>query len=115
MPESFAAGLHLAPDDLTRPFAPEQFNFTTTDDLEFFRGVLGQERAVEALQFGVAMPRPGYNVAFLSLSATSRPRASAWPLRSTGSTSTTSTNRASRVPWNCRRARRAPSSATSVS
>ncbi|MWV16386.1 AAA family ATPase [Pseudomonas sp. L-22-4S-12] len=72
MPESFAAGLHLAPDDLTRPFAPEQFNFTTTDDLEFFRGVLGQERAVEALQFGVAMPRPGYNVFVMGEPGTGR-------------------------------------------
>lgn len=62
MPDSVAAGLRLAPEELTRPFAPEQFAFDTTDDLEPFRGVLGQERAVEALQFGVAMPRPGYNV-----------------------------------------------------
>ncbi|HCK4788145.1 TPA: hypothetical protein N0H43_006575, partial [Pseudomonas aeruginosa] len=54
MPDSVAAGLRLAPEELTRPFAPEQFAFDTTDDLEPFRGVLGQERAVEALQFGVA-------------------------------------------------------------
>ncbi|MBD9485354.1 AAA family ATPase [Pseudomonas sp. PDM14] len=72
MPESFAAGLHLAPDDLTRPFSPEQFNFTSTDDLEPFRGVLGQERAVEALQFGVAMPRPGYNVFVMGEPGTGR-------------------------------------------
>ncbi len=51
MPDSVAAGLRLAPEELTRPFAPEQFAFDTTDDLEPFRGVLGQERAVEALQF----------------------------------------------------------------
>ena len=62
MPDSVAASLRLAPEALTRPFSAEQFSFTTTNDLEPFRGVLGQERAVEALQFGVAMPRPGYNV-----------------------------------------------------
>ena len=62
MPDSVAAHLRLAPEALTRPFSPEQFNFSNTGDLEPFRGVLGQERAVEALQFGVAMPRPGYNV-----------------------------------------------------
>jgi len=62
MPDPVAARLRLAPEALTRRFSPEQFAFTNTDDLEPFRGVLGQERAVEALQFGVAMPRPGYNV-----------------------------------------------------
>ncbi|WP_394560659.1 Lon protease family protein [Aquipseudomonas alcaligenes] len=72
MPESFAASLRLAPDALTRPCAPDQFNFTTTDDLEPFRGVLGQERAVEALQFGVAMPRPGYNVYVMGEPGTGR-------------------------------------------
>ena len=72
MPDSVAASLRLAPDALTRPFAPEQFNFTSTDDLEPFRGVLGQERAVEALQFGVAMPRPGYNVFVMGEPGTGR-------------------------------------------
>ncbi|MGL4317393.1 MAG: Lon protease family protein [Pseudomonas sp.] len=72
MPESFAASLRLSPDALTRPCAPDQFNFTTTDDLEPFRGVLGQERAVEALQFGVAMPRPGYNVYVMGEPGTGR-------------------------------------------
>ena len=72
MPDPFAAGLRLAPDALTRPFDPSQFAFTTTDDLEPFRGVLGQERAVEALQFGVAMPRPGYNVFVMGEPGTGR-------------------------------------------
>ncbi|MDH1262367.1 MULTISPECIES: Lon protease family protein [unclassified Pseudomonas] len=72
MSDSVAARLRLAPDALTRPFAPEQFNFTSTDDLEPFRGVLGQERAVEALQFGVAMPRPGYNVFVMGEPGTGR-------------------------------------------
>ena len=62
MPDSVATSLRLAPDALTRPFSAEQFSFSNTNDLEPFRGILGQERAVEALQFGVAMPRPGYNV-----------------------------------------------------
>ena len=72
MPDSVAASLRLAPDALTRPFSPEQFNFSTTDDLEPFRGVLGQARAVEALQFGVAMPRPGYNVFVMGEPGTGR-------------------------------------------
>jgi predicted ATP-dependent protease len=72
MPDSVAAHLRLAPEALTRPFSPEQFNFTNTEDLEPFRGVLGQERAVEALQFGVAMPRPGYNVFVMGEPGTGR-------------------------------------------
>jgi predicted ATP-dependent protease len=72
MPDSIAAGLRLAPDALTRPFSPEQFDFVSTDELEPFRGVLGQERAVEALQFGVAMPRAGYNVFVMGESGTGR-------------------------------------------
>ncbi len=72
MPDSVAAHLRLAPEALTRPFSPEQFDFASTDDLEPFRGVLGQERAVEALQFGVAMPRPGYNVFVMGEPGTGR-------------------------------------------
>ena len=72
MPDSVAAHLRLAPEALTRPFSPEQFNFSNTGDLEPFRGVLGQERAVEALQFGVAMPRPGYNVFVMGEPGTGR-------------------------------------------
>ncbi|WGV18646.1 AAA family ATPase [Pseudomonas putida] len=72
MPDPVAARLRLAPEALTRRFSPEQFAFTNTDDLEPFRGVLGQERAVEALQFGVAMPRPGYNVYVMGEPGTGR-------------------------------------------
>ena len=72
MPDPVAASLRLAPEALTRPFSAEQFSFSTTNDLEPFRGVLGQERAVEALQFGVAMPLPGYNVFVMGEPGTGR-------------------------------------------
>ncbi|QLF94049.1 AAA family ATPase [Pseudomonas sp. ABC1] len=72
MSDPLAASLRLAPDALTRPFQSDQFAFVTTDELEPFFGVLGQERAVEALQFGVAMPRPGYNVFVMGESGTGR-------------------------------------------
>ncbi|RMU33913.1 ATP-dependent protease [Pseudomonas avellanae] len=72
MPDSVAANLRLAPHALTRPFSAEQFSFATTHELEPFRGVLGQERALEALQFGVAMPRPGYNVFVMGEPGTGR-------------------------------------------
>ncbi|KHO64402.1 Lon protease family protein [Pseudomonas flexibilis] len=68
----FAALLRLSPEALTRPCDPKQFRFASTDELEPFRGVLGQERAVEALQFGVAMPRPGYNLFVMGEPGTGR-------------------------------------------
>jgi predicted ATP-dependent protease len=72
MSDSFASLLRLPPEALTRRCDPSQFGFTTTDDLEPFRGILGQERAVEALQFGVAMPRAGYNVFVMGEPGTGR-------------------------------------------
>lgn len=72
MPEHTAASLRLVPEALTRPFDSSQFSFATTEELEPFLGVLGQERAVEALQFGVAMPRHGYNVYVMGEPGTGR-------------------------------------------
>jgi len=72
MAASAVPALLLNPEELTRPFLPEQFNFATTEELEPFRGVLGQERAVAALQFGVAMPRAGYNVYVMGEPGTGR-------------------------------------------
>ena len=39
-----------------------EFAFSTTDDLPDFEGMLGQERAVDALSFAVEMDKPGYNM-----------------------------------------------------
>ncbi|MEJ2557434.1 MAG: ATP-binding protein [Anaerolineae bacterium] len=41
---------------------PEQFEFETTADLEDQAEVVGQSRAVEALQFGIGIQREGYNI-----------------------------------------------------
>jgi lon-related putative ATP-dependent protease len=41
---------------------PAGFDFASTDELEPYLGVLGQERAQAAIEFGVAMQRPGYNI-----------------------------------------------------
>lgn len=68
----FQQSLRLPPERLSSQFDAEQLTFNSTDELEPFRGVLGQERAVAALQFGVAMPRPGYNVFVMGESGTGR-------------------------------------------
>lgn len=62
----------LVLEQLARQFSADEFAFTTTDEIPAFRGVLGQERAVEALQFGVAMPRSGYNVFVMGYAGTGR-------------------------------------------
>ncbi len=41
---------------------PEHLAFESTDDLEDLTEVMGQERAVEALRFGIGMRRAGYNI-----------------------------------------------------
>ncbi|KZN13223.1 Lon protease family protein [Marinomonas sp. TW1] len=46
--------------------------FETLKDIEPLSGILGQERAVEAIQFGVAMQRPGYNIYAMGDSGTGR-------------------------------------------
>lgn len=46
--------------------------FKTLNDIEPLSGILGQERAVEAIQFGVAMQRPGYNIFAMGDSGTGR-------------------------------------------
>lgn len=39
-----------------------ELSFKTTDDLPDFEGIVGQERAIEALSFAVEIDRPGYNM-----------------------------------------------------
>lgn len=52
----------LAASDLYCVCDPELLPFKTTETLEGFSGFFGQERATEALSFGVGMRRPGYNL-----------------------------------------------------
>jgi lon-related putative ATP-dependent protease len=47
---------------LCRRCDPSQFTFETTAELEGLSGVLGQERAVQAVQFGISMQCEGYNL-----------------------------------------------------
>lgn len=39
-----------------------EFSFTTTQELPDFDGMIGQDRAIEALSFALAMNKPGYNM-----------------------------------------------------
>ncbi len=46
--------------------------FETLNEMEPLSGILGQERAVEAIHVGVAMHRPGYNIFVMGDSGTGR-------------------------------------------
>ena len=41
---------------------PQQFDFHTTEELEALSGMVGQERALEAIRFGVGIDNHGYNL-----------------------------------------------------
>ncbi len=48
--------------DLTRQCSDDPFNFKTTAELEPLDSIIGQRRAVEAIDFGLNMKRPGYHI-----------------------------------------------------
>lgn len=52
----------LPPEELHRPCDPGALGFETTETLEPLRAALGQDDAMEALAFGVAVASPGYNL-----------------------------------------------------
>ena len=52
----------LAPDQLYSRCDPAALPFESTEGADAFNGVLGQDRAMEAAQFGVGIRRPGFNL-----------------------------------------------------
>lgn len=59
-------------DQLYRTCNLELLPFKTTETLENFKGVYGQERAVEAMEFGMGMHRPDYNLFVMGHSQSGR-------------------------------------------
>jgi len=62
----------LKSSQLTSIKDTENFNFNTTADLEPLRGIIGQERAVDALDFGFRVSKKGYNIYIAGISGTGR-------------------------------------------
>lgn len=54
--------LKVPTDRLRRSTDPEALGFGTTDDLQDMDEIIAQDRAIEAVQFGVGMRAPGYNI-----------------------------------------------------
>lgn len=54
--------LRLTPDQLRWTLDTSTLPFDTTDELEPLDEILGQDRGVDALRFGIGIHRPGYNI-----------------------------------------------------
>ncbi|NLE45297.1 MAG: AAA family ATPase, partial [Chloroflexi bacterium] len=59
-------------DQLCHVCDPAQFSFQTTDELEDLDEIIGQERAIEAIQFGIGIQSQGYNLFALGPSGTGK-------------------------------------------
>jgi lon-related putative ATP-dependent protease len=62
----------LTPQALLRHCAPEQFTFQTTESLPELDGFIGQQRATDALRFGLEIKHKGYNLYALGPSGTGK-------------------------------------------
>ncbi|MEW5803852.1 MAG: ATP-binding protein [bacterium] len=52
----------LSASQLCRGSSPEEFDFQSTESLEPLDGVIGQERALRAVSFGIGIRSPGYHL-----------------------------------------------------
>jgi len=67
-----AAPQPLKPDQLYRRCLPAELPFQSTAELQDLGHLLGQDRAIEALRFGVGIQRPGYNLYALGATGTGK-------------------------------------------
>jgi lon-related putative ATP-dependent protease len=65
-------GTRLKPEQLNRRCDPAGLAFETTAELEPLDGGVGQDRASEAVRFGIGMPHQGYNLFVLGPSGMGR-------------------------------------------
>lgn len=52
----------LSPEQLASVCNPDELTFESTAEVADLEGILGQARALEAIRFGLAAQRPGYNL-----------------------------------------------------
>ena len=62
----------LFPAQLRRVCDPKQFQFQTTADLAADETIIGQPRGVRAIEFGIGIQSPGYNIYVLGDTGTGR-------------------------------------------
>ncbi len=64
--------LKVPPENLTTYCDPETLGFQTTEELPPLEGTVGQDRAVSALEFGLKVDAPGYNIYVVGYPGTGR-------------------------------------------
>lgn len=64
--------IKLMPAQLTRTISAESLSFSSTRELADYREILGQSRASEALNFGIDIKQPGYNLFVAGEAGTAR-------------------------------------------
>lgn len=62
----------LRAEELRRTCDPGQFSFKSTAELTELAGIIGQERATKAIDFGIEIPSEGYNIYALGPSGSGR-------------------------------------------
>ncbi len=62
----------IAPDKLRRSYDASNLKLRTTAELEPATNIIGQPRGVQAIDFGISMKSPGYNIYVLGESGTGR-------------------------------------------
>ena len=81
----------LSYEELKNVYDPESLGFDTTESVEPFDGIIGQERAVKAFEFGLSVKTKGYNIyvagpsgsgktTYARQSAQKKPRAKGCPM-----------------------------------
>jgi len=99
--------LVVSPEQLRQVTEPASLGFSTTAELSDVAQNVTQERAIDAVSFGVGIPSQGYNVFVMGgpghgrhriVSSILKPLGRSGRRRRTGVTSTTSGIRTSRVP-----------------
>ncbi len=63
---------HLSSKDVRLSCSLDNVNFETTADVPPLEGMIGQERAVRATDFGLRIKRPGYNIFMTGLTGTGK-------------------------------------------
>jgi lon-related putative ATP-dependent protease len=64
--------LKLEPSDLFTPCLPESLGFRTTEELPDLEEIIGQDRALEAIRFGMGIRSKGFNLYALGPSGSGR-------------------------------------------
>ena len=64
--------LRVPPSQLRLKIDPSRFRFGRTDEVAPLEEFIGQDRAIQALEFGLSVDRPGYNIFVSGLTGTGR-------------------------------------------